>query len=305
VKRIGRYDGYVDLGFPIVPAAIALIVALAPLFAFAFAGERCVRAAGKWPAGARFAAPALFAVPYCMVAVSTQTLSAIWLALYILVPITVAGLLGLAAHRDAGQRGHWLDFVVLIPLGLAVDLRWLEPAWPHRLALLSKLILLDAGLYGFLAVRRLSGVGFDLRLRARDWKVGLRQFLYVLPIALGLGFAVGFLHWHGRVAHVWELPFAWIFTFVGVALPEEVYFRGWMQNLLERRVGRWPALVLTACIFGLSHFNKRTTTFNWRYVLLAGIAGIFYGLAWRKDRRVGASAITHATVDTVWGALLK
>jgi uncharacterized protein len=305
LERIGRYDGDVHVDFPIVPAAIALILALVPVFAFAFAGDACVRAIRNWPVPARFAMPALLAVPYLIVAISTGTLSAGWLGVYVLVPVAVAGLLGLAARMDPLQNAHWLDFVVLIPLGLAVDLRWLEPAWPHRLALLSKLILLDAGLYGFLAIRGLTGVGFDLRLRARDWKVGLRQFLYFLPIALGLGFALGFLHWHGRVAHAWQLPFAWVFTFVGVALPEEVFFRGWMQNLLERRTGRWTALLLTACIFGLSHFNKRTTTFNWRYVLLAAIAGIFYGLAWRRDRRVGASAITHATVDTVWGALLK
>jgi membrane protease YdiL (CAAX protease family) len=58
-------------------------------------------------------------------------------------------------------------------------------------------------------------------------------------------------------------------------------------------------------LFGLSHFNKRAMHFNWRYVVLAAIAGIFYGRAWRSDRRIGASAITHATVDTVWGALLR
>lgn len=103
----------------------------------------------------------------------------------------------------------------------------------------------------------------------------------------------------------WEVGPAWIFTFVGVALPEEIFFRGWMQNLLERRIGRVTALIVTACVFGLSHFNKRTALFNWRYVLLAGIAGIFYGRAWRSERRIGASAITHATVDTVWGALLR
>jgi membrane protease YdiL (CAAX protease family) len=45
--------------------------------------------------------------------------------------------------------------------------------------------------------------------------------------------------------------------------------------------------------------------FNWRYVLLAAIAGVFYGRAWRTDRRIAASSITHATVDTVWGALLR
>ena len=293
------------LGFPIAPAAAALILLLVPLFAFAFAGDACVRTIRRWPPAVRFTMPAVLALPYLIVALSTRTVSAEWLAVYVLVPMAVAGLLGLAVHMDPLQHGHWLDFVVLIPLGLAVDLRWLEPAWPHKLALLSKLILLDAGLYGFLAIRALTSVGFDLRLRKRDWKVGLREFVFCVPIAIGLGFAIGFLHWHGGISHAWQLPFAWIFTFVGVALPEEVYFRGWMQNLLERRMGRGTALIVTACIFGLSHFNKRTTTFNWRYVLLAGIAGIFYGRAWRANQRVGASAITHATVDTVWGALLK
>jgi membrane protease YdiL (CAAX protease family) len=78
-----------------------------------------------------------------------------------------------------------------------------------------------------------------------------------------------------------------------------------MQNLLERRVGSARALLITAGLFGLSHFNKRATTFNWRYVLLAAIAGIFYGLAWRQERRVGAAAITHASVDTIWGIWLR
>jgi membrane protease YdiL (CAAX protease family) len=88
-------------------------------------------------------------------------------------------------------------------------------------------------------------------------------------------------------------------------VPEELFFRGWLQNLLEKRVGRYAALVLTACLFGLAHFNKRTASFNWRYVLLAALAGIFYGRAWRQDRRVGASAITHATVDAIWSLWLR
>jgi membrane protease YdiL (CAAX protease family) len=78
-----------------------------------------------------------------------------------------------------------------------------------------------------------------------------------------------------------------------------------MQNLLERRIGRVGALLVTAFLFGLSHFNKRAVHFNWRYVLLAALAGVFYGSAWRQNRRVGASAITHALVDTVWSIWLR
>ena len=299
------YDGRVHLPFPVFPAAIALVLLLAPLLAFGYAGERTIQAAQSLPAPWRLVLPAVLVLPYLIVAVGSHILALPWLLVYLLAPPLLALLEWLAARLDTGQRGHFLDFVALIPLGLAVDLRWLEPAWPQRLALLGKLTLLDAGFYAFLAVRCLTGVGFDLRLRARDWAVGLREFAFYIPIAIPLGFALGFLHIHRHIDHPWLILPAWLFSFIGVAVPEEIFFRGWMQNLLERRVGRIAALLVTACLFGLSHFNKRTTSFNWRYLLLASLAGIFYGRAWRQDRRVGASAITHATVDTIWGALLR
>lgn len=293
------------LTFPLIPAVVALVLALVPLFAFGFAGESRVRQAQRLPLAVRLGLPAILALPYGIVGAATDSLRVEWLAVYALAPIAVAALLAWAAQLDPEQRGHILDFVVLVPLGLAVDLRWLEPAWPPHLALIGKLTLLDAGLYGFLAVRQLSGVGFDLRLRLRDWKIGLREFSFYAVIAIPLGLVLGFLHLHHGLARPLLIVPMWIFTFVGIALPEEIFFRGWMQNLLERRVGRTTALIVTACLFGLSHFNKRTLHFNWRYVILAAIAGIFYGRAWRQDRRIGASAITHATVDTVWGALLR
>jgi membrane protease YdiL (CAAX protease family) len=206
---------------------------------------------------------------------------------------------------DAAQRGSWMDFVVLAGLGLAVDLRWLERAWPAHLAVFSKMLLLDAGIYGFLVMRRLDSVGLDLRLRGRDLAIGLREFAWYAPVAIGAGLALGFLHWHA----VWRgllLPaVALFFTFFFIAVPEELFFRGWTQNLLERRMGRTLALLTTSVLFGLSHFNKRAAHFNWRYVVLAAVAGIAYGRAWRQDRRVGASAVTHALVDTVWSQWLR
>ena len=43
-----------------------------------------------------------------------------------------------------------------------------------------------------------------------------------------------------------------VFTFALIAVPEELFFRGWMQNLLERRLGRHTALLVTAVLFGLA-----------------------------------------------------
>jgi uncharacterized protein len=292
---------------------VSALLAFAPVPAFGFFGARWAERARALPAAAALALPALLCIPYALTTWPLGWFRWEWFWLYVLLPVAVAASLLLVARLDPGQRGHWLEFLVLLTLGLAVDLRWFEGAWPHRLAALNKLLLLDAGLYGFLCVRGLSGVGFDLRLRWNDWKIGLREWVFYTPIAIVLGVPMGFLHLHGHVEQPWMLPLAWLFTFLLIALPEEIYFRGWMQNLLERklehitngRLGRTASLFLTAAIFGLSHFNKRTTFFNWRYVLLAASAGIFYGRAWRAERRIGASAITHATVDTVWGALLR
>ena len=132
----------------------------------------------------------------------------------------------------------------------------------------------------FCSCANLDGVGFDLRLRWRDAAVGLRETAFYTPFALALGLGMGFLHAHAVLPGVGAIAGAWLFTFFFIAVPEELFFRGWLQNLLERRMGRWGSLLLTSVLFGLAHFNKRAAHFNWRYVLMAAIAGFFYGRAW-------------------------
>ena len=288
------------------PAIIlAALLTLIPFFAAAFFAKNLSPQSQSLSTPLRILCPTVLCIPYLLVTVSSGTFSWPWFALYALLPIAIAALLHQASLADPNQRGNWRDYLVLITLGLAVDLRWFEPAWPPHLAVFNKMLLLDAGIYAFLFIRRLDNVGFDLRLRLRDITTGLREFSFYAPIAIILGLALGFLHFHP----LWPSPLraiaAFVFTFFFIAVPEELFFRGWLQNLLERRIGRYPALVLTAILFGLSHFNKRTLHFNWRYVLLAAIAGIFYGRAWRQDRRIGSSAITHSSVDTLWSLWLR
>ena len=288
-----------------LPIAIAAVFALIPYLAVAFFGSRLAEAVAKltWPI--RIAAPAILCIPYIFVAAASGIFRWPWLVLYALLPVAIALILGQARRADSQQKGDWRDWLVLIPLGLAVDLRWFEPAWPAHLAVFNKVLLLDAGIYGFLFVRQFDGVGFNLRLRCADLWIGVREFLFYAPAAIALGLSLGFLHFHALWSSLAHLSGAFVFTFFFIAVPEEIYFRGWMQNLLERRIGRYPALFLTAVLFGLSHWNKRTVSFNWQYVVLAALAGVFYGRAWRQERRVGASAITHATVDTVWSIWLR
>ena len=282
----------------------AAVLTLVPFFAAAFC-PASLQLAQRLPLRLRILAPAFLGLPYALVSASTGLFRWTWLALYTLLPVLISLLLYGASLADPEQRGEWRDFLILGVLGLAVDLRWFEPAWGPGLAIFNKVLLLDAGIYGFLGIRQLRQVGFDLRLRLRDFGVGLLWLAAYAPIAVALGLFLGFLHFHPQMPSAWHVLLGWIFTFLFVAVPEELFFRGWMQNLLERRVGRVRALLITATLFGLSHFNKRAVHFNWRYVLLALLAGIFYGRAWLQDRRVGASAITHASVDTIWSVWLR
>jgi len=284
---------------PVAIAALGLELALAVVFGCA--AERVARVVERWPAAVRVCFPAWLVAPYLMVSISEHMFQWRWFALYAALPVAIAWLLRSASAADPEQRGDWRDALILLVLGLAVDLRWFDRAWPNRLRALNELLLVDAGLYGFLAIRQLSGTGFNFHLKWSDWRTGLRELVFFAPFVLVLGLALGFIHPHRNLPGIGVALLRWVAIFFFTAVPEELFFRAWVQNLLERRVGRRAALVIASALFGLSHFNKRSAHFNWPYVLLATIAGIFYGRAWRERRRVPASTITHASVDWLWG----
>jgi hypothetical protein len=191
-------------------------------------------------------------------------------------------------------------------LGLAVELHHFDNSFGvPGLNGLPKLLFVDLGLYGFLVIRPIRGIGFDFRPMRSDLTIGLREFLFYTPIALAIGLATAFLHFHLTLSSPAAFAAGWLFTLFFIAVPEELFFRGLMLNMLERHTGTRRALWITAVIFGLAHFNKRAAYFNWRYVILAAIAGFFYGRAWLAKRRVLTSSITHATVDTVWSIWLR
>jgi membrane protease YdiL (CAAX protease family) len=94
------------------------------------------------------------------------------------------------------------------------------------------------------------------------------------------------------------VSFVEIFLFV--ALLEELFFRGFVQTLISNSLGSArKGQVLVSCLFGLFHILHAPFP-NWRYVLLATVAGWFYGSAFVKGENLMAPSLTHAMVDTVW-----
>lgn len=294
---VAGYFGALDRLKDHLPSAIAsFALLLAPYYAFGMGPvPDAIKALGQ---PAKIALAGLAVAPYPIFSVPRHDFHTEILAGFLAVIYGVAVLLSL-------KRG-WADWSALLLLAGAVELHWFDRAWPvPGMSGMPKLLLLDAALYGFLAIRELDGIGFDFRPRWSDLRIGLREFALYAPVALALGLALGFLHVHKTLANPLWFGSGWLFTLFFIAVPEEFFFRGVMLNLLERRVGARTALIATSVLFGLAHFNKRAAFFNWRYVALAAIAGWFYGRAWVASRRVLTASITHATIDTVWSIWLR
>jgi uncharacterized protein len=246
----------------------------------------------------RVLTPGLFAAgAYLLVAVPLGELSGWSLLLYLAFPSVLAAVL---EYLPPAAKLGWQDVVVLAALGCAVEYGWLQRSVPQPgLGNFAKFLLADVALYLYIIQRRLPGMGFDLRLRLRDLLIGVREWAMFVPIGIGLGLALGFLRFHDRLPAAGTFAAILVGTFIFVAVPEELFFRSLLQNLLETRLPRRQALALASVIFGLSHYIHGAV-FNWRYVILATIAGCFYGRAWRSDRRLAASAVSHTLVDSVW-----
>src|SRR3979490_3437688 len=79
---------------------------------------------------------------------------------------------------------------------------------------------------------------------------------------------------------------------------EAVLFRGLLQNCWSRSSKSDLADSSTPIVLLRLHHITNMGFPNWRYVILASIAGIFYGWTWGKSNSIFASGIVHVLVDT-------
>ncbi|ERI53505.1 hypothetical protein N878_15260 [Pseudomonas sp. EGD-AK9] len=93
----------------------------------------------------------------------------------------------------------------------------------------------------------------------------------------------------------------WLAVNLGVAvMAEELLFRGLLQRALIRRLGAWPGLLLTAALFGAAHLP-----FSPLFALVAGIAGLGYGLALHYSGRLSLAIALHGAVNLLHILLLS
>jgi membrane protease YdiL (CAAX protease family) len=288
-----------------------LILALLIAAVFSFfcpAVQRLLRGIGAWI----WAAPPLLTTVFAGAAAvaGVYSLPLLFLVLvYTLAPVAcVVWAACRAAIRTPGgppqAAPQALDFLAILLLWLPIEFGAGQTLIPrpaqgflHSVAYGIAILL---GLVLFLGFRGFPGLKYNLPRTSRDLWLPLAGFALLAPVLIALGIPIGFLPLpHLPVATGGRMAAALGIIFAATALPEEILFRALIQNLLTLRFGTGArTLVAASVIFGCAHLDNGPQPLpNWRYAILATIAGWAYGKVFEKSNTVLSSAALHTLVD--------
>ncbi len=214
----------------------------------------------------------------------------------------------LLAGGGGKSPGTCEDYAAAFLFWLPLEFRWMYRLFPYPPQLthtLTILMGLSTGVAAFVLLRRLDGIGYAIEWRPGfGWQV-LLHFLGFAAIAIPLGMRIHFIAWDPSLTRLRSLPIVALGILFFTAWPEEFLFRGLLQNLFTRSFNnRWAALLVASLVFGLSHVFHAPYP-NWKYVLLATIAGLFYGHVWLKTGSLLPGALVHGLVDITWHILFR
>ncbi|CAM4054676.1 CAAX amino terminal protease [Pseudomonas reidholzensis] len=212
--------------------------------------------------------------------------------------IALGGAALLATRIKRWQRisGHLLFALLAVPLAS----HWL-PGF-HNAKVIEQAVF-SAGALPFTMSLNLDKplIGFWL-LGACPWIIAQRSakraslLLLIVPLTLatclGGAWSLGLIGWAAK----WpEQAWLWLANnLLLVSLTEELLFRGYLQGGLQRLFGHDSlALLGAALLFGLAHLGG-----GWQWALVAGLAGIGYGLAYRYGG-LGAAVSCHFGINLV------
>jgi len=282
-------------------AVLALLIAL--VFAF-FCGsvQTSLRAWLKREPARVWLLPAaltsIFSAAAWMAGVASLPLAAAMLA-YTAAPTLCAFAQGTEAKKAEG----W-DFGAVLLLWLPLEFNAGAALVPrpaqgflHSVAYGIAILL---GLTLFLCFRGIGGMKYNLPRRASDWWLPALAFAIAAPVLIAVGIPIGFIPPpHLPTAPAGRMAAAVGLIFAGTALPEEILFRALIQNLMMQRWGAGTrTLVAASLIFGAAHLDNGPQALpNWRYMILATIAGVAYGKVFQKSSTVVSSALLHTAVD--------
>lgn len=137
-------------------------------------------------------------------------------------------------------------------------------------------------LLSWLPLARLS---MALRRPFPRWLVPILLAVGVAAV-MALAVALGLVLWQPALTP-WFWTFA-VINLVNTCVAEELLFRGLLQRQLAIRFGWITALVIASGAFGLAHLAG-----GWKFVAVASVAGLVYGLAYLWTGRLVWAVLVH------------
>jgi membrane protease YdiL (CAAX protease family) len=103
--------------------------------------------------------------------------------------------------------------------------------------------------------------------------------------------ALGYVAWEPKFPSIFWL---WALNnLLMVCFAEEFFFRGFIQkNMTFYTSNKWIPIIVGAILFGISHYGGGPS-----YILLATIAGLFYGYAYATTGRLLTSMVVHFSLN--------
>ena len=244
---------------------------------------------------------ALLALPYVLYGVGTADFH--WSALGRLLGIAAPVVRVYSAFpvRD-GAKFNWQDMFAALWMVSVVLFHLFKGIWtvPVNLDFMARLFMVSLGIFCWIYIRPVPDLGYRLELCKQSLLAAATNFIFFAAIAIPLGLMLGFTSWNPRWRGILDFALAYLQILLFIAVLEELFFRGFLQNLLGKSLRSWwRGQLIASCIFGLFHILHAPFP-NWRYVILASIAGWFYGSSYRSSGTLLSSALLHAAVDTVW-----
>lgn len=272
--------------------------------------ERIRKAQDRW--GRIFALlPLLLVGAYCLYGKAYgifKPQAAYGFALYIIVPT----ILGILLWKRQGELTFG-DLLIILCIWYPIEFSLLPrvnipPTGKLRAPFHFFMALLPA-MFLFLVVRKNDMVGYRYTGSLKDLGWVLISILAICATVLPLGLYIGFIRYNPQNPGAIKIIALFIGIFFLNALPEEFLFRGLLHNLIDKWCGKPQVIIvpllISSIIFGLTHWNNGRPQPNWNYILLAAIAGFFYGLTYIRTKSIVMSALVHSTVNTIWGVLFK
>ena len=184
-----------------------------------------------------------------------------------------------------------------IALGKASALLYPLP-WPKApTPIIGELAWLRTLIFAVLIFRQPGTIGYGFIPSKAEWKQGVKWFVYCLPLALAVGIPIGFVKLRTLPADPAKIALAIVGTFLGhyifVALREEFLFRGMLLPALQKTFGAAAGLTLTTIVFGAAHLP------NWRFAIVATVAGYFYARSYQATGSIRSAMVTHALTNVV------